>query len=97
MFRRTVGSLRVEHVEECPDGPVILRIKALPGSIEASVEAPDSGVIKLGAGETHYLSTEISGGFTGVFVAMYATSVTGQGAPAAYDWFDYEPLDQPAV
>ncbi|MEK3795278.1 glycoside hydrolase family 43 protein [Paenibacillus sp. FSL R7-0204] len=97
VFRRTVGSLRVEQVEECPDGPVILRIKALPGSIEASVEAPDSGGIGLGSGETHYLSTEISGGFTGVFVAMYATSVTGQAAPAAYDWFDYEPLDQPAV
>ncbi|OMF33061.1 glycoside hydrolase family 43 protein [Paenibacillus sp. FSL H8-0259] len=97
VFRRTVGSLRVEHVEECPAGPVILRIKALPGSIEASVQSPESGVTELGSGETHHLSTEISGGFTGVFVAMYATSGSGLATPAAYDWFDYEPLDQPAV
>jgi xylan 1,4-beta-xylosidase len=47
----------------------------------------------LGSGETRYLSTEVAGGFTGVYVAMYAT---GTGVPcraaADFDWFDYRVL-----
>jgi beta-xylosidase len=39
-----------------------------------------------------YLSSEVAGGFTGVYVGLYAT---GNGrpasAPAHFDWFDYEP------
>jgi xylan 1,4-beta-xylosidase len=45
---------------------------------------------RLGEGETRYLSTEVAGGFTGVYLAMYAS---GNGAPcqrpADFDWFDY--------
>ncbi|KAI7249602.1 hypothetical protein KC345_g11734, partial [Hortaea werneckii] len=93
IFRRAVGSLLVEHVEECPAGPLVLRIHAYPGKIAASVQTGKSGVIEMGWGETHHLSTEITGGFTGVFIAMYATSETGQSAPAMFQWFDYEPLE----
>ena len=34
--------------------------------------------MELGSGDTHLLSTEVAGGFTGVIVAMYAVSETGQ-------------------
>ena len=48
----------------------------------------------LGGGETRYLSTEVAGGFTGVYFGLYAT---GNGArsttPAFYDWFEYEPAE----
>ena len=47
----------------------------------------------LAAGSTRYLSTEVVGGFTGVYIGMYTT---GSGkpttAPADFDWFDYRPL-----
>lgn len=50
----------------------------------------ESELLRLGEGETRYLSTEVAGGFTGVFIAMYAS---GNGAPckfpADFDWFDY--------
>jgi alpha-N-arabinofuranosidase len=43
-------------------------------------------------GETRYLSTEVAGGFVGVYFALYAT---GNGhsstTPAYFDWFKYEP------
>lgn len=44
----------------------------------------------LDTAETRYLSTEVAGGFTGVYFGMYATG-HGQpcGAPADFDWFDY--------
>ena len=40
--------------------------------------------------ETRYLSTEVAGGFTGVYFGMYATG-HGQpcAAPADFDWFAY--------
>jgi xylan 1,4-beta-xylosidase len=52
----------------------------------------------LGVGETRYLSTEVAGGFTGVYLAMYAT---GNGAPctepADFDWFDYHECEDRAA
>lgn len=91
VFRKTVGSLSVEHTVECPEGPVVLKIQAYPAKITASIHTELSGEIELGRGETHLLSTEVAGGFTGVFIAMYAVAETGQAAPASFDWFDYEP------
>ncbi|MNW16151.1 hypothetical protein D3C71_2149060 [compost metagenome] len=45
----------------------------------------------LGSAECSLLSTEVAGGFTGVYFGMYAT---GNGSkakqPAAFDWFHYE-------
>ncbi|WP_110932878.1 glycoside hydrolase family 43 protein [Paenibacillus bouchesdurhonensis] len=93
VFRRTVGSLRVEETMDCPEGQVALMIKALPQRFEFSIRSYSSEVIKVGWGETHLLSTEVAGGFTGVFIAMYATSETQEATPAFFDWFDYEPLD----
>lgn len=91
IFRRTVGSLKVEEIRECPEEPVTLRIEAYPEKFAASIWTPESGTIEMGQGETHFLSTEIAGGFTGVFIAMYAVSSAEHSTPAMYDWFDYDP------
>lgn len=52
--------------------------------------------LTLTTGETRYLSTEVAGGFTGVYFAMYAT---GNGrvsqTPAFFNWFDYRVLESP--
>ncbi|MGY4760186.1 beta-xylosidase family glycoside hydrolase [Paenibacillus caseinilyticus] len=46
----------------------------------------------LGTGECALLSTEVAGGFTGVYIGVYAT---GDGrpctVPAYFDWFEYKP------
>src|ERR1700694_196064 len=43
-------------------------------------------------GATRYLSSEVAGGFTGVYIGMYATSNSdGRTSPADFDWFEYHP------
>ena len=91
VFRRTVGSLRTESVLDCPAGSVILKLEARPEWFSFSVQPDQSDELELGSGESHLLSTEVAGGFTGVIVAMYAVCEAGQGSPARYDWFDYNP------
>lgn len=93
VFRRTVGSLRAESTLECSEGPVVLKIEALPEWFHFKIQQNPSNVLELGSGETHLLSTEVAGGFTGVVIAMYAVCETGQGSPACFDWFEYEPLN----
>ncbi|MNZ86018.1 Beta-xylosidase [compost metagenome] len=91
MLRKRVGSLTVEQVQDCDAGPIVLKIKAEPERFLFSCMQHNGVTIELGQGETHLLSTEVAGGFTGVFIAMYATSPAEFSTPAAFDWFDYEP------
>jgi xylan 1,4-beta-xylosidase len=46
----------------------------------------------MGAAETRLLSTEVTGGFIGTYVGMYARAPSGDPSPppAAFDWFDYQ-------
>ena len=49
---------------------------------------------QIGLGECGLLGTEVAGGFTGVFIAMYATGNGIRSAsPAHFDWFDYRPAE----
>lgn len=91
VFRRTVGSIRTESILVCAPGPVVLKIENRPERFVFSVQQEHSHV-ESGSGEPHLLSTEVAGGFTGLFIAMYAVSGTGPGTPALFDWFDYEPV-----
>ncbi|MBB6731239.1 glycoside hydrolase family 43 protein [Cohnella zeiphila] len=91
VFRRTVGSLRTESAQECAPGPVVLQIEARPDTLVFTVRQDSAPDLEAGSGETHLLSTEVAGGFTGVFAAMYAVSETGERTPACFDWFDYVP------
>lgn len=93
VLRKRVGSLIAEHMQDCEIGPIELRIEARPEQLSFSCKQERSKTAEAGQGESHLLSTEVAGGFTGVFIAMYAYSPSGQGAPAAFDWFDYEPLN----
>jgi len=93
VFRRTVGSMKVEERLDCPEGVIELQIKALPERFEVSIRTMDSKSVEIGWGETHLLSTEVASGFTGVFMAMYAVSESEQATPAYFDWFDYEPVN----
>ena len=90
--RRRIGSLQTMVAEApCAQDRIQLRIDADALEYRFAWSA-DSGSSwnELARGETCYLATEVAGGFTGVYFAMYAT---GNGrpcrGPADFAWFAY--------
>jgi xylan 1,4-beta-xylosidase len=86
--RARIGSLdSIVGSAPRPDGPVTLTVETGPDR-----HGPDSVSLGFEDGESHtlarldgrYLSSEVTGGFLGRMVGMYA--VGGEGA---FDWFDY--------
>ena len=86
--------------QPCPPGPVVLRLEVLPPDAVALTDpvtvGPDRIRLGLERGDSftvlaeldgRYLSTEVTGGFTGRVVGVYAAAGT-----ASFDWLDYEPL-----
>ena len=70
--RRTVGTFCVETgALPVPEGPVTLSLKTDKSWIDLGVETPD-GSVSVVKGEAKFLSTEVSGSFTGLYVALYA-------------------------
>jgi alpha-N-arabinofuranosidase len=98
VLRRRIGSLRAEVAcqalspSEAPR--VVLAVDAERDEYVFSYGSSESELRRVGTGETRYLSTEVAGGFTGAYFAMYAS---GSGAPckepADFDWFDYRARD----
>ena len=91
IVRRQIGSLAavVAH-QAVPFGPLELDVLANRDSYQFGLRIPGQERIPLAEGETRYLSSEVAGGFTGVFFGVYAS---GNGLPvqtfADFDWFDY--------
>jgi alpha-N-arabinofuranosidase len=94
VLRRRIGSLQSEvathRLSPNEAARVVLAIDATHDKYVFSYGSSENELSSLGEGETRYLSTEVAGGFTGVFFAMYAT---GNGSPAKqpadFDWFEY--------
>jgi len=88
-----IGNLRhTAYTEHIPSGGIELRISAEPERYMFSYRSENSGeFIQAGSMESRYLSSEVAGGFTGVYLGMFAT---GNGipskTPANFAWFDYE-------
>jgi xylan 1,4-beta-xylosidase len=94
--RRRIGNLAaVVAREPIEAGPVTLSIHAERQSYTFGFSIDSAEPHPLAAGETRYLATVVAGGFTGVYLAMYATG-NGQASrtPAFFDWFDYRVLEQ---
>lgn len=90
--RRRIGDLEaVVAMDAAPDGPIRLHIEADPRTYRFAWVDSNGALHPLVTAQTRYLSTEVAGGFTGVYFALYAT---GNGrpcrAPADFDWFEYE-------
>jgi hypothetical protein len=90
---RTVVGARPE-----PDGPVIRVVqvdevdagwnaRAAPDTLTFGLEDSGGTFTPLATLDGKYLSTEVSGGFTGRVIGMYAAAGT-----VHFDWFDYQPL-----
>ncbi len=101
VLRRRIGSLQAEvasrPLSSSEASGLVLAIEADRDRYRFSCGPSEDDLCPLGEGETRYLSTEVAGGFTGVFFAMYAS---GNGAPCArpadFDWFEYSPSEEPA-
>jgi alpha-N-arabinofuranosidase len=90
--RRRIGDLsKVVAQERIPDGHVVLQIQADRARYIFSYALDGNSPRILARNTTRYLSSEVAGGFTGVYLGMYATgSGEPSTAPADFDWFDYE-------
>ncbi len=72
-------------------GPVELGIQADNDSYTFLYALPGQPSQRVATGATRYLSSEVAGGFTGVYFGMYATSNgNGRTGPADFDWFEYK-------
>jgi alpha-N-arabinofuranosidase len=93
--RRRIGELSaIVNSMEVPAGLVRLAIRADNWHYHFAFSRQSGDWHEFAKGETRYLSTEVAGGFTGVYFGLYATSNGTPGNSIAYfDWFDYEALD----
>lgn len=89
--RRRIGSLcKVESEHEYEEKAIILTVQADAKNYTFSYQLPDRESIILGSGECSLLSTEVAGGFTGVYFGLYAAGKGNKkSTPAYFDWFDY--------
>jgi alpha-N-arabinofuranosidase len=74
-------------------GPVTLMVTGWPDRYEFSITVGD-GIVRnattMGSAPTKSLSSETSGGFTGVFIGLFASGAqAGTMPPADFSWFDY--------
>jgi xylan 1,4-beta-xylosidase len=87
-LRRRTGSLAAVVAERViADGPLTLGIDAGAAEYRLGLRLADGTLDSLGGCEAHYRSTEVAGGFTGVFFALFAQ----QGAVLDAAWVDYLP------
>jgi xylan 1,4-beta-xylosidase len=92
VLRYRIGSLKhIEKKAKLTSGPVQLRINAEQLAYTFSyLPAGATEFIPLGSMETRYLSSEVAGGFTGVYLGMFASGNGKTSASLAwFDWFEY--------
>lgn len=89
--RRRIGDLSaVVAAEPIGEGAVELSISADVARYRFGYRVGEGAVRWLAEGSTRYLATEVAGGFTGVYLGLYAlgASVT-ESTPARFHWFEY--------
>ncbi|ULT58280.1 glycoside hydrolase family 43 protein [Neobacillus drentensis] len=89
--RRRIGSLwKVESEHKYGEEAIILTVHADAKNYTFSFQQQGGESTILGSGECSLLSTEVAGGFTGVYFGLYAAgSEERRGTPAYFDWFEY--------
>ncbi|MBL8055545.1 MAG: family 43 glycosylhydrolase, partial [Anaerolineales bacterium] len=96
--RRRIGTLQaVTARQPAPAGPLVMWLRTDRKLITLGFTAPTGEEHVLDTAETRYLATEVAGGFTGVYLALWASGQSASAAPAHFDWFDYCPAETPAA
>jgi len=85
----------IHHIEkEIPlqNGTVILSVTGTQEYYQFAFSQNGQPFVKMGEADTRYLSSVTVGGFSGVYIGLYATG-NGQisRSPADFDWFMYKP------
>ena len=92
---RVAGVSTVLASQAIDAGLVTLQIESFPDRYEFSFSIGAGSAQSIGNAPTRPLATEKAGGFTGVFVGMFASGVsTAPVPPADFAWFEYQPLDE---
>jgi xylan 1,4-beta-xylosidase len=91
IVRRRIGDLvAIVTRTVIEEGPIELEIRAESDSYSFLYAKVGEPMRRMASGATRYLSTEVAGGFTGVYLGMYATgNGGGKTSPADFDWFEY--------
>ncbi len=95
-LRKQVGSLETETTIPLEGSRVELRIGATEEEYRFSYVDTSGNECTIGTGETHYLTSEVAGGFTGVYFGLFATgahvtdtSHSGDSSSVTVHWFSY--------
>jgi xylan 1,4-beta-xylosidase len=90
-IRRRIGSLwKVESEHVYGQEDIILSVQADAKNYTFSYQQPGGESTVIGSGECFLLSTEVAGGFTGVYFGLYATgNGRNTSTPAYFDWIEY--------
>jgi len=95
VFRRQIGDLVDERRVRAHTKHVKLRVVADDHQYSFSV-LDVAGELQLGVGDARYLSSEVTGGFTGAYVGMYVTGNTARGRVEEFHYAEI-PAPQGAV
>ena len=93
LVRRTVKGVSTEEpgIEIPAYRDAVLSVEAAPTGYRLFFQTAGGARNVLCSADTRPLSSEEAGGFTGVYIGMYATGNGARcAAPADFDWFEYE-------
>ena len=94
ILRRTIGKLSAIVAEEViGQGNVMLEISADKTEYHFKYVIGEEEPKALAEGETKYLSSEVAGGFTGVYMGLYATGNGNRNSTSAdFNYFKYNKI-----
>lgn len=70
-------------------GKAFVRVEGTPDYYNFSYSEDGTTFAPLGKADTRFLSSETAGGFTGVYIGLFAQNAKAKRNWADFDWFDY--------
>jgi len=94
VLRQVIGRLNIcTVVAETDQSDLVLGVRGDSDSYVFSATTGTGTVHTSDPADSRFLATEFAGGFTGVFIGLYAECPSGRSTPAHFDWFDYRPRE----
>lgn len=91
LTERNAGTDTVRGELPLAPGPLRLAVRADGQDYTFSCSQSAEGSRDVGTVDGRFLSSQVAGGFTGVYLGPYATGPAGGTGHADYDWFRYGP------
>ena len=88
-----LGTLKhIEKEVSLSGKDIFLRVEGSNDFYTYSFSTDNKDFQKLGNIDTRFLSSETAGGFTGVYLGIFAQSEQDNASYADFDWFEYNPV-----